>query len=237
VSTDPPARGMLGILGGLGPYAGADFVRTIYDVNTASVEQEQPRCVLCSDPSIPDRTTAILAGDTAPVAAALVEALERLVRAGADRIVIACTTIHHFLPDVPEPLRRRVLSLIDVTLDEIARRGIRQVLLCTSGTRRAQIFERHPRWPGAAPFVVFPSEADQAVFHDMLYRIKTTGDGAAELGRLREIAGTYDAESVVAGCTELHLVTRAHRAAGQEKPAILDPLWLVAERLGQLVEA
>src|SRR5437764_219943 len=96
----------LGLLGGMGPLASAEFIATLYHLNLVEPEQESPSCILLSDPTFPDRTEAILAGDTGLLALRLEQALQRLVDLGADWIVIACVTIHHVLPQVREPLRR-----------------------------------------------------------------------------------------------------------------------------------
>src|SRR5215218_8852860 len=98
----------------MGPVASAEFVSTIYRLNMIEPEQRAPTLVLHSDPSIPDRTTAILAGDTRELSARLTAALETLVASGAHRIIIACVTAHQVLPEVPEALRARVVSLLDL---------------------------------------------------------------------------------------------------------------------------
>src|SRR5215208_5680219 len=106
----------IGILGGMGPLASAELVHTIYRLNMVEPEQEAPACLLLSDPSIPDRTTAILAGDTTELARRLTAALAELDRLGAERIVIACVTAHAVLPEVPAPLREKVVSLLDLAI-------------------------------------------------------------------------------------------------------------------------
>src|SRR5581483_3880188 len=80
----------LGILGGMGPLASAEFLSTLYRLNLVEPEQDAPNCVLLSDPSFPDRTEAILAGDTRELARRLEASLQELLRQGTDRIVIAC---------------------------------------------------------------------------------------------------------------------------------------------------
>jgi aspartate/glutamate racemase len=78
-------RGRLGIIGGIGPLASAEFLRTIYRLNAADPEQQAPDCILFSDPSFPDRTACIQAGTTPQLTARLVASLEELVRLGAER--------------------------------------------------------------------------------------------------------------------------------------------------------
>src|SRR5215210_6912814 len=110
-------HGRLGIIGGMGPLASAEFVGTLYRLNLLETEQETPSCILLSDPTFPDRTEAILAGSVDVLAERLEQTLRALLDQGVDRIVIACVTIHHVLPLVPEPLRLKVISLLDLMVN------------------------------------------------------------------------------------------------------------------------
>src|ERR1043166_7388006 len=98
---------MLGVLGGMGGLAAAEFVKTIYELSgeLSVPEQEAPLVLLYSDPSFPDRTEALLRGDTQLLLGRLIEALEFLCAMGASELVICCMTIHYLLPQIPEPLR------------------------------------------------------------------------------------------------------------------------------------
>jgi aspartate racemase len=78
----------LGILGGMGPLASAAFLDSVYRLNTTEPEQRSPVCVVLSDPTFPDRTAAILKGETGPLTARLAAALDRLIGMGADRILV-----------------------------------------------------------------------------------------------------------------------------------------------------
>lgn len=61
----------LGILGGMGPLASAEFLRTLYELNITYPEQNSLSCILLSDPTIPDRTQAILDGSIEEISARL----------------------------------------------------------------------------------------------------------------------------------------------------------------------
>ena len=51
---------VLGVLGGMGGLASAEFVKTVYEISGEGVEQEQagPVVLMYSDPAFPDRTAA-----------------------------------------------------------------------------------------------------------------------------------------------------------------------------------
>src|SRR5689334_22249112 len=89
-----------GVLGGMGPYASAEFLKTIYRTAGCDLEQDAPVVMVYSDPGFPDRTAALLSGRRQMLADRLEESLGILSSMGADRIVICCTTIHAVLPDV-----------------------------------------------------------------------------------------------------------------------------------------
>jgi aspartate racemase len=227
----------LGILGGMGPLASAEFLRTIYRLNITDPEQEAPLCILLSDPTIPDRTRAILDGATEELLARLGQALASLSASGAERIVIACVTVHHVLPGVPEPLRRKVISLIDLIVDEVLAAPGAHLLLTTTGTRAAGIFERHERWGEIAPRVVRPDADEQRELHQRIYRLKKDEPDEDSLPWLEGLAARHAAEGIIFGCTELHLLHRplARRPGGGPTARIVDPLLIAARDLAALM--
>jgi len=228
---------LLGILGGLGPLASAEFLDTLYRLNVGKTEQSAPACVLYSDPSIPDRTAAIRAGDTRELLAAFVAALQKLVAAGAGRILVACVTIHHLLPELPADLRRRLVSLLDLAFAEIAAAPRPLLLLATSGTREARIFERHEGWDAVAPSIRSLDPGDQESLHRLIYdRLKTNQPLGGVLAELEPLLPKYGAQGFLFGCTELHLLSRAiERETGAFDPRIVDPLVIAARDYWKIV--
>lgn len=227
----------LGIIGGLGPLTSAEFLNTIYTLNTSETEQLAPDCILFSDPSFPDRSECIQSGLTHQLTEQLVGSLEEMVRLGAERIVIACVTIHHVLPEVPEHLRHRVISLIDLVIDELLSSPRPVLLLATSGTRAARIFETHERWPAVEQWVTFPNEKDQKQLHDWIYRLKGNGSANDCSKWLESLLTKSGQEGMIFGCTELHLLNRSlsRRKLQALSSKIIDPLVVVARDLPRLL--
>lgn len=223
---------VLGILGGMGPVASAEFVRSLYREAAFRREQAAPACILLSDPLIPDRTQALLDGRGDEVLGRLVTGLERLEAAGATRTLAACVTIHHWVPRLPPPLRRRLISLVDVILDEVAAAPGRALLLCTSGARHGRVFEQHPMWASVSGSVVFPDARDQARVHGWVFALKAQRRPRAVLDGIAGLMARYGADRWISGCTEFHLAANALRARGADPDAIIDPLHVVASRLG-----
>ena len=222
----------LGVLGGMGPLASAEFVRTIYERSINGAEQNAPAVILHSDPSMPDRTSAFLNGCTDLVLARLVEALERLDREGVSKIVICCVTAHYLLPRLPEALRDRVVSLLDVVAEALAASPERHLLLCTTGTRRLRLFETHPEWEAMRNRLVLPDDEDQAEIHRTIYEVKARGD-VHVLGALVDaLLRKYGVTSFVAGCTEIHFASKQLGGPGSALGCV-DPLLIVADRVSR----
>ncbi|WP_281247944.1 aspartate/glutamate racemase family protein [Stigmatella erecta] len=223
-------------MGGMGPLASAEFLKTLYEENRFEVEQEAPACLLLSDPNVPDRTDAIVRGEEEPVTRWLEFTLRRMQNLGARRVVIACITMHHFLKCVSPPLRDLTVSLVDMALDEVLASGKRWLLLTSRGTRNAGIFERSERWQQAAPFLVWPSEADQDELHGVIYRLKKHGEVAQAAELCERLVRGYGVDGFIAGCTEFHLVTKhLQLQPPQARLQSIDPLFLVANRMPSLV--
>lgn len=217
---------ILGILGGLGPLASAEFLRTLYRHHIYASEQEMPRCLLISDPTFPDRTQALLEGKTEELCLRLTSALSTLLEMGADILLIACVTAHGLLDQLEPDLRSRIISLVDLAIAEQAERPQRRLLLTTSGTRAARIFERNIRWPAVASSLIFLGNEDQAELHERLYRLKLGEAHEASGDWLRSLANRYSADGFVFGCTELHLLNSLFTPS-----ELIDPLLIAVREL------
>lgn len=215
----------------MGPLASAEFLSTIYRLSLGRTEQEMPRLCLISDPTIPDRTSAILEGEYESVVHALECLLKRLSAMQVDHIVVPCITAHFFFPRLrlPGEITSRLLSLLDVVFDSLLADGRRYLLLCTSGTRKAQIFQSDRRWQEATwrQLVDLPDMDDQEKIHAYLYDMKKTWQ-TGDLTLLDGLAKKYQVQGFIAGCTEMHLQARELTSSGMH---VLDPLTILAHRI------
>lgn len=236
-ASEKPAHPLVGVVGGMGPLASAEFVRTVYRSVAYATEQQSPRMLLWSDPLVVDRTEAIESGRLDDLRAALEHSVSRLVDAGCGRVVVACVTAHIVLDRLPAALAARCVSLVDVVFDELATRPGPHLLLCTRGTARAGLFTADPRFPSLAGRLRLPSAAEQEKLHEHLYRLKRGADPSAAARYLREeVLPRHQVTSYVAGCTELHLLTGLltgdETAPRSDRPeVVLDPLEVVARRI------
>jgi aspartate racemase len=225
-------REVLGIVGGMGPLASAEFLKTVYEYGIGENEQDAPIVLMYSDPSFPDRTDSFLAGESELLLARLTEALQCLSDAGASHFVICCMTIHYLLPRLPPHLSARIVSLLDVIFDNLKQPRRRHLLICSNGTRRMELFQNHSQWEQHKSEIVLPDDDDQDTIHrELIYPIKKRPD----LRRLKPLLETllrrYAVDSFIVGCSEIHLLAKHFVFNGDNDGGYgcLDPLLLIAK--------
>ena len=224
-----------GIMGGMGPLASAEFVKTIYQLCPEDEEQLTPPLILWSDPRMPDRTDCILNGRQDLLLEKLTESLRRLIACDVTSIIICCVTIHQVIDLLPRDLRSKIISLLDVIFEDVLKHERRYLLLCTKGTREVRLFEDHRLWNSTQDRIVLPSEKDQERIHELLYRIKQYKHCPADVKFLNELVQSYGVDSFIAGCTEIHVLVRDYGLAqgfAQVGPC-LDPLMVLAGMISQ----
>jgi aspartate racemase len=227
---------VIGVVGGMGPLASAEFVRNIYRFRDCGREQDMPRVLLDSDAGFPDRTAAIKAGRISEIATILSQRLRGLLGIGATRLVIACFTAHHFLPAVDPAVRARLVSLVDVAVDELAGLDGRFLMLCTEGTAQAGVFQSAAGWPLVADRVVFPAVEDQAVVHGLIYHMKINGPTPTVVRSVDELRARYGCAGVIGGCTEFHLVS-GELVARYGQHRVVDALRTIATHPDRMTSA
>ncbi len=224
-------KSVLGVVGGLGPLASAEFLRTIYEHGLSDLEQESPTVIVYSDPTFPDRTEAFLNGNSEPLLAQLIDVIKRLLEAGATDVVFCCMTIHYLLPRLPVTLRERVISLPDIIFEHLAHTRKRHLLISSSGTRKLGLFDNHAQWSMAQPYIVLPDEDDQNTIHrNLIYPIKTNPDISTLFPLLKLLLEKYEVDSFIAGCSEVHLLAKHFLRSGNHSSEYrcIDPLAILA---------
>src|ERR1043165_8422456 len=219
---------VLGVLGGMGGLASAEFVRTVYEISgeVCSREQDAPVVVMYSDPTFPDRTEAFLRGETQPLLNKLIEALELLNSMGATQTVICCMTIHYLLPQLPGALRERIISLTDTIFSAVESLKQPHLVISSTGTMKLQLLQQHPRWEHARNYFVFPSEDEQRRMHELIYEVKLNRNLKEACQFVEKLMTRHHVDSFVAACSEIHLLAKQFAPS-----ACIDPLSIIAHNV------
>lgn len=200
---------MLGVIGGMGPLATADFFRKLIDATPARDDDEHIPVLIHSVPQIPSRPAAILRGGPSPLPA-LIRARDRLLDAGATMLAMPCNTAHHWYDDLVAGSTVPFVHIVDAVA-ELLPAGARELgIVATRATLRARVFEQRLAGRGIALSAPDDATYDRAVQP----AIDAVKRGATEEGgRLLEpvIAAELvrGAAAVVLACTELPIALDA----------------------------
>jgi aspartate racemase len=209
-STDDLADDLvIGVLGGMGPEATADFLSKLVAATPVREEQEHLRVLVDSNPKVPDRNGAI-AGRSPSPGPALAAMAAGLERAGADFLVMACNTAHAFEADIRAAIRIPFVSMIDEAVGACAREvppSTRIGLLAAQGCLDARLYQDAFARRGFEVVVLDPER--QWHFMTLLGRVKRgdlSDDVRDAVRALGEQLIDDGAGLVVAACTEVPLV-------------------------------
>ncbi|WP_022835807.1 aspartate/glutamate racemase family protein [Salisaeta longa] len=245
-----PTKEVIGVLGGMGPHAGLDLVRKIFDQTDARIDQEHLPVALLSYPErIIDRSTFLFGQTDENPAYAMAAIARQLDRVGAVVGAVPCNTAH-------------APAIFDVMCEEVARTGhsIRMLHMIDETVRFMQthlpdigcvgtlstlaVYELglHRRPMEAAGFeVVTPDTAiqkevvNQTIF-DETYGLKAHSNPVTPKAR-KQLLYAIDhlrekgADAVVLGCTELPLAP----LVGELDLPLIDPTEIVARALIEAV--
>jgi aspartate racemase len=220
---------VIGVLGGMGPEATADFFSKLTRATPAASDQDHAKVLIFSNPHIPDRTAAIR-GEGADPLPDLIAGARTLIRAGADFLAIPCVTAHHFYEGLQAAIDIPVLHLVRETLaaacaDHPTCR--RFGLLATSGTLQSRMFEKEFEPLGRTILTCEPEVQTGSVM-EAIYAVKRGADRTGARRLIHRAASRLldrGAEVIIAGCTEIPLILQE----GDLPVPLLDPTWILAQ--------
>jgi len=130
----------LGIIGGMGPLATSELFRRIVLKTDAKFDREHIKIAILNNPSIPDRTQAIVAGGNSPVPY-LNEAIADLKKLGAEYVIMPCNTAHYFVDKV-DFQGLKFINMVEETLNYLKEKynDKKIIVLSTSGTNVANVY-------------------------------------------------------------------------------------------------
>lgn len=200
---------VIGILGGMGPAATADFYAKLVSMTPGRNDQDHLKTVIWSDPTIPDRTEALLGNGPDPTPW-LLNGSRVLREAGATVIAIPCNTAHAFVPRIAGHVGLPIVHMIGEVAHHLTtlRPAVHTAgLLATTGTVRAGLYQEWLHRSGIR--LVLPDADTQR--DEVMAAIRAVKAGArdetvtAPLVRVAHQLAEHGAQAIIAGCTEIPL--------------------------------
>ena len=218
-------RKMIGIVGGMGPYAGLDLVKKIFDLTQANQDQDHVPLSMISVPhKITDRTKFLEGGTDINPGIEISNIVRQLSDQGASVIGMPCNTAHsskiikEVYNSIPEGITfvnmvSEVIKFIKGEYPDIERVGI----LATTGTMKAGVYNKELINNDLKPILISKENQkkliDQAIY-DKDFGIKSISNPVQDIAKRKihlaiESLIENKAEVVILGCTELPLAVNA----------------------------
>jgi aspartate racemase len=219
-------RPVIGIIGGVGPYAGLDLVRKIFDSTIVRKDQDHLDLLLASCPRlIPDSSEFLLGKHCDNPASGILACIASLYAGGARLFGIPCNTAHS--ESIMDAVRWGMIerypgaALVDM-LEETARwAGLVYPqgtvgLLATKGTYHSGVYGRYLESEGLTLLEPSPGEIDavhRAIF-DREWGLKACSDPPTERARATLADAAHSllnrgARAIIMGFTEIPQALKA----------------------------
>ena len=215
----------LGVLGGMGPAACAEFLRILAKDSPAKNDSQHPKIIMLSDPDTPDRSDGLMGLGPDPENV-IRKNLFKLAEWGADLLAVPCNTAHYFIDrfrdDLPVPLIHIVESTVNAARE--LSQGNCSWLLATDGTIKSLIYQTCAEKMNY--HFLRPSQEQQNNIQSCIRLVKagdlhTAGeilrDTVNQLWRERNVPVTM-------GCTEIPLAYAASGLPGDKQVSSLKSL-------------
>ena len=232
---------MLGILGGMGPLAGAAFAARLVALTPAERDQDHIPALLCNDPRVPDRSAARLGQGEDPLEA-MAAGIRLLEAAGVSLIAIPCNTAHLWFEQLAARTRVPLLHIVEAVCDDLGRLGVRGPigLMGTPATLKLGLYQRAVQARGWD--VLLPDEEGLAQCVQSIAAVKGNrpADAFEPAAQCIRSLVARGADAIVLGCTELPLAVPHERRHefGAELTDSIDALAKAAlARYGRTVAA
>ncbi len=198
--------GFLGVLGGMGPLATADFLAKLARKTPAKTDQLHIPVLLYGDCTIPDRTASIIGQGPSPEPQ-LLRGIEFLNDSGVRAICIPCNSAHCWFDQMQSASDVPLLHIVRSSAEQVRRKNARASrvgVLSTLGTHRMGIYRESLQALGFEVLSPTDEEFDNLVSPGIAM-IKANEFPQAEEVFAQAAGRLFDrgAEIIILGCTEI----------------------------------
>jgi len=202
-------RQTVGVIGGMGPQATAEFYRRIVAMTPARGDHEHLHVLIDSDPSVPSRQDALSGHGESPLHQLVIVA-RRLESAGATCLAMPCNTAHAWYDDLQDAVSIPIIDMIRETVHVVEHTPSRPRalgVLATNGALQAELYEK--AFGDGGPRLCLPDAEQGQAIMDAIAGVKA----GSMIGR-RQVASVArtllerGADAILVGCTEVSLLIR-----------------------------
>ena len=196
---------VIGILGGMGPYATIMFMKNILDKTDAKKDWDHIRTVVDSNTYIPSRSRAILYNETSPLEG-MVETCLKLQKYPVDIVVIPCNSACYWAHEVQKQVKVPIVNIVNVATNKLFKNdnvhkatAIGSMVVYQTDLYKQEI-EKH-----GAEYVKIDEEDQQQVV-EFIEKIKLGNDNdklsLSFINFVNKLVEKYNLDGLILACTE-----------------------------------
>jgi aspartate racemase len=204
----------LGILGGMGPAASAEYITRLVAQTPATCDQEHIPFVLWNEPRTPDRSTSLRNGDDRPLPY-LLQGIQVLKDAGCNFVVIPCNTAHFWYDELIK-FRVPIIHIVDSVAYSLCDADVNSGtigIIGTQATIELGLYQNHlTDWN-----CIVPTQDEMDNIVQPAIDLVKAGDMIKSHTMLMSVVDSLiarGARAVVLGCTEIPLAIRENNQNG-----------------------
>jgi len=196
---------VVGVIGGMGPYATVSFFQKLVDLTPAEKDWEHLHIIIDCNAKIPSRTRSILHQEASPVPR-IIKSIKGLTSIGVDFIAMPCNSAHYFYDDIISKIKVPLLDIIKITSKEVKKRKLKRPLILGGYiTTHERLYSKY------LPKAVYPINKWAKSISDIIEEIKLNPreDSAdSKYARVYALIDNYKSriDSIVLACTELSII-------------------------------
>lgn len=193
----------LGVLGGMGTYATIIFMKLLYDLKNADIDQDNINMVVLNNSKIPDRTAYILDNSKECPLDYLKKDIKLLENSECTLIALTCNTAHHWYNELQSTTKLPIINMVELVKKEVLKRNIKKVgILATEGSIKTNVYNFND-------IELFkPNEKYQQLIDSIIYdKVKKNKPvSKKEINEVIKYFKKNNCDCIIFGCTELSVV-------------------------------
>lgn len=204
----------VGIIGGLGPETTSEFYLEVSFSCQEKDRTNRPPILIYSVPisyAIEEDAIARGKGEERLIPL-LTDAAKRLEKAGADFLVMSCSSLHEFINDIRKSVKIPVLSIVEETTKFLKEKGIAKVgIVSTSITLDKKLYESS--FIANSIEQVRPDDFQQAKIGKIIHNLVSNRHSNRDREELISIIDDFETKGidhVILACTDLQLLIPNH---------------------------
>ena len=200
---------IIGLLGGMGPYATLDIFKKILDLTPAKKDWEHLRIIIDNNPKIPSRTRYFLYKEQNPEEE-LIKTAKNLEKAGADFIIFGCSTAYYWKDKINQRINIPIIDMYEESRKYIINKipDIKKIGLITADiVYDLRLFDKEFKKSNIE--IIKPDIEDIEKIRKVIEMIKLNKLSPDLIKDLNGVSNTLilkGAQAILLGCTELQVI-------------------------------